>query len=154
MFELRGLIKKMVMETLRDMPYGVAYTGAIVENEEDVQKMVFTAIEEMDKMNISDKGWFEPENYHMTICLGELSLHMKMRGDLNKEVQLQLTHFGYSDKAIAFKVHGYMSKNDMQHITMFFRDKPSDSKEIRNWVELELPFSVSAVIREVAKNRP
>ena len=80
-------------------------------------------------------------------------MHRKMAGDLNSEVTLHVTHFGVNALAAAFKVTGYMSKNDTQHITVMFKNQPSDSKGITNWLPLDEPFDVTAVIREVPATR-
>lgn len=152
MFDVKKMIESVVRETM-DRPYGVAYTGAVVENEADRQRLKSVAEAQVYALGLDISGWMEPGDYHMTICVGELPLRMKMRGDIDQEAELHVTHFGYSDKAAAFKVTGYMSKNDTQHITMAFRDRPADSKEIVDWHELE-PFMVTAVIREVAAARP
>lgn len=159
MDNLRTAVRAAINE-MYGRPYGVAYTGAIVENEADIRKLNVTMAEEMVKMR-SSSGigskwvyWQTPSNYHMTICLGELPLHLKMRGDVGKEVTLHVTHIGVNKGAVAFRVTGYMSKNDVQHITMRFLSQPSDSKNIHFWHPLEHPFDVSATIREVAAQRP
>ena len=141
--------------------HGIAYTGAMVENSGDIHRLVDAAKGQMrDLLRLSKdtsealQGWKAPADYHMTVCLGELPLRMKMRGDIGAEVDLHVTHFGATNEAAAFKVTGYMSKNDVQHITMFYRLQPSDSKDIREWRELPEPFTVKAVIREVPAERP
>lgn len=144
----------VVRESFTDRPYGIAYTGAMIENEHDWLKLYNVADHELKKLGISLKGWGRPDDYHMTVCLGELPLHRKMAGDLNSEVTLHVTHIGFSELAVAFKVTGYMSKNKVQHITMMFKNQPSDSKDITNWLPLDEPFDVMAVIREVPAERP
>ena len=154
MHNLKQIIRSVVLESFTDRPYGIAYTGAIVENESDVNRLKMVARESIRKYGRPDCFyWKVPENLHMTICLGELPLHRKMAGDLNSEVALHVTHIGFSELAVAFKVTGYMSKNDVQHITMRFKNQPSDSKDITNWLPLDEPFDVMAVIREVPATR-
>lgn len=154
MHNIERMVKGVVREAMYDRPFGIAYTGAMVENEADIKKLHEHTAWESDAHGISLDDWKMPEDYHMTICLGELPLHMKMRGDLNGEVEMHATHFGYTDKAMAFRVTGYMSKNDTQHITVAFREVPADSKEISEWHELKKPFSVQCIIREVPKLKP
>lgn len=143
-----------MVQEMYERPYGVAYTAAVVESEADQLKLRTVAKEMIEMTNANVQGWHEPSDFHMTICLGELPLGMKMRGDVGSEVELHVTHFGFNDRAIAFKVTGYMSKNDTQHITMLFRDRPADSKEIDRWVPLTDTFTVASVIREIPAARP
>lgn len=154
MREVEHMIKQIVKEEMYDRPYGVAYTGAMLEDVSAIRKLHEATIAESEKHGLSLEGWSVPSDYHMTICLGELPLHMKMRGDLNKDVELHITHFGFSDKAAAFQVTGYMSKNDMQHITVAFAERPADSKQIAQWHALDVPFVVTAMIREVPNAKP
>lgn len=152
MVELKKLVKCAVREVM-ERPYGVAYTGVMVENQADRKRLKSVAAAQIYALGLDVSGWTFPDDLHMTICLGELPLSVKMRGDVDQDVDLHVTHFGFSDLAVAFRVTGYMSKNDTQHITMAFRVRPADSKEITEWHELE-PFVVTGVIREVAAARP
>jgi hypothetical protein len=160
MDKVKSIVKSVVRE-MYDRPYGVAYTSAVIEDGSDCRKLEEVAKDEVRKLlrlsrdtDESLDGWKRPDDYHMTICLGELPLHRKMLGDIGADVALQVTHFGMTNEAAAFKVTGYMSKNDVQHITMFFRTQPSASKEIKEWRELPEPFTVKAVIREIAAGKP
>lgn len=157
---MRSLIRSIVREAWTDRPYGIAYTAVVVEQADGIHRLSDAAQEEMlARSGSSDpsevmQGWKVPADYHMTICLGELPLRMRMRGDIGSEVILHVTHFGMNDEAIAFKVTGYMSKNDVQHITMFFRTEPSASKSITDWSPLRQPFSINGVIRESPAKKP
>lgn len=153
MHDLKQIIRSVVLESFTDRPYGIAYTGAMIEDDHYWLKLYDEAERQLKKMNISLKRWNRPDDYHMTVCLGELPLHRKMAGDLNSEVTLRVTHFGVNALAAAFKVTGYMSKNDTQHITVMFKNQPSDSNGIKNWMPLDEPFDVTAVIREVPATR-
>lgn len=153
----QGLIQKLVSDVIKEMydrPYGIAYTGAMIENDGDWLKLYNTAKQEISRLGVSLNRWKRPEDFHMTICLGELPLHMKMRGDINSEVVLHVTHFGISDMAAAFKVTGFMSKNEIQHITVLFKKQPADSKNIVDWKPLQDPLDVTAIIREVPAQKP
>ena len=154
MDDIRNLVRSAINESLYERPFGIAYTAAVVEGWSDRQKLYEAFEAEISKAELELQGWHHPDDYHMTICFGELPLSMKVRGDLNSEVHLRATHLGISDEAIAFRVEGFMSKNDMQHITMLFKHRPADSNSIRNWKELDRPFTVSSVIREVPAKRP
>ena len=67
----------------------------------------------------------------MTITLGELSLGMKMNGAIGSAVELTCHSIGVSDDAIAVGVSGLFSRNEVQHITVSFRLRASDSKSIK-----------------------
>jgi len=94
----------------------ISYTAVVIENEKDIQKLkkVLNAVGGLPE------GWKEPENYHMTVMLGELPLGLKMRGDLGAEAELEIISVGVSDLAIAVGITGYISKNETQHITLAF----------------------------------
>jgi hypothetical protein len=153
MEQVRKLVQEAIREVTYSFPHGVAYTGAVVEDQGEIDKLYEVFRNEMARHDISLDGWKRPDDLHMTICLGAFPFHMKMRGDLNSPVTLEVTHLGISDLAAAFKVTGYMSKNDVQHITMAFLQQPSDAKEIQDWRPLAQPFSVEAVIREVGNKK-
>ena len=90
--------------------------------------------------------------FHMTISLGKFPESLYLRGDLNKEVTLEITSIGISNSAIALGTSGYYSKNDIPHITLAFSKygTPSESKEIKNWEPID-NFSVTGTIREVGE---
>ena len=152
--KINNLIRNYIRETF--IPYyGISYTGVRIEDPNEIHKLEVFFQKTIDQISfIVPDNWKSPEDYHMTICLDELPLHLKMRGDLNSEVVLTITHIGYNTKAIAFKVTGYMSKNEVQHITMRFLDKPADSKEIVDWYPLKTGLELKGYIREVAKKQP
>ncbi len=99
-------------------------------------------------------GWIMGRNGgyfcdHMTICLGPL----KDKTDLGKEVAITVTHVGKSDMAIAFKVKGYPSKNEIPHITLAINPEggePKMSNDITKWQDLK-HFTVIGVVSEVSK---
>jgi len=126
----------------------VSYTGVMIEDPIEIAKL--------QGVNIPD-GWKTPQDigdlFHMTITLGELPLGMKMRGDLGSEVELKVESIGKSDSAIAFGVSGFMSKNEVQHITIGFKERPAASKNIKEWFPLKTPFTVKGIIREVGENK-
>lgn len=151
---IKNIIRNYIRESISPF-YGIAYTGVHIESHEEIAKLEEILNKTTKELGIDiPNDWKSPEDYHMTVCLGELPLHLKMRGDLNSEVVLTLTHIGHSDVALAFKVTGYMSKNDVQHITMRFLEKPADSKEITQWYPLSSSFNVKGIIREIPKKQP
>ena len=87
--------------------------------------------------------------HHMTIRLGEL----KDKSDIGKVVPLTVTHVGHSDMAMALRVSGYPSKNEIPHITVAVNPdggKPVMSNEITSWRPVK-EFMVSGVVTEIKK---
>jgi hypothetical protein len=75
--------------------------------------------------------------------------------DLGKEVTLTVTDLGLSDMAMAVKVSGYPSNNEIPHITIAVNPnggKPVMSNAITNWVKIK-PFNVSGKVTEFKKNK-
>lgn len=89
--------------------------------------------------------------HHMTICLGEL----KDKTNIGKEVTLKVIGVGVSDMAMAAKVEGYETKNDIPHITLAINPDggmPKMSNEITKWQDIK-PFFVKGVVTEVSKTQ-
>ena len=86
----------------------------------------------------------------MTIGLKPLS--KTLEDDLNTLKDLKVTHVGKSDMAIAVRVEGYFSYNDIPHITIAINKKegakPMMSNQITNWIEVE-PITVTGTVTEV-----
>lgn len=96
----------------------------------------------------SGNGWTIFGN-HMTINLGPL----KDKTDIGKEVDLTVTHIGYSDMALAVKVEGYDSKNEIAHITIAINPDggaPKMSNDITKWFPIG-NFIVKGVVTEVSR---
>jgi predicted kinase len=87
--------------------------------------------------------------HHMTINLGEL----KDKTDLGKEVTLTVEEIGLSDMAMAVKVSGYSSKNEIPHITVAINPdggKPAMSNQITKWQPIK-KFMIGGVVTEIKK---
>jgi len=126
----------------------VEYTGVILEGE-DIQKFESLLSDRLMGLGIEiPEGFKKPGNYHMTITLGELSLGMKMNGAIGAPVELTCHSRGVSEDAVAVGVSGLFSRTEIQHITVAFRSKPADSKDIKEWIEFK-PFTVTGYVREV-----
>lgn len=99
--------------------------------------------------NLIPDGW-EAICHHMTIGLKPLS--KTLEDDLNSLKDLKVTHVGKSDMAIAVRVEGYFSYNDIPHITLAINKKegakPMMSNQITNWVAVD-PIVVSGTVSEV-----
>ena len=66
---------------------------------------------------------------------------------MGEDVLLRATHVGVSDRAIAIRVSGEMSANDIPHITIACSPigKPVDSNKITNWREID-PFTINGKV--------
>ena len=94
------------------------------------------------------EGW-KVIAHHMTINLGEL----KDKTDLGKQVTLTVEEIGLSDMAMAVKVSGYSSKNEIQHITVAINPdggKPAMSNQITKWQPIK-KFMIGGVVTEIKK---
>ena len=71
----------------------------------------------------------------------------------SKEVTLTVKSLGVSDKAIAVSVDGYLSSNEIPHITLAVNTseggKPYDSNRIENWKGVK-DFTINGVVTEVS----
>ena len=88
--------------------------------------------------------------HHMTINLGEL----KDKTDLGKEVTLTVEAIGISDMAMAVRVSGFPSKNEIPHITVAINPdggKPVISNEITKWRPIK-SFMIRGVVTEIKKS--
>jgi len=142
--KLRNIIRKTLSEVYLNRD--VLYSAVVIEEPSEIQK-----IQEFSKNYIPD-GWSEPAHYHMTIAHGGLPETLRLRGDLNKDVELTVDMIGISENAIAFGVSGYYSKNDIPHITIAFNKATgaaaADSKKILNWTPIQ-KLKLSGIIREI-----
>lgn len=89
--------------------------------------------------------------HHMTITFAK---PLPTKEDLGKEVMLTVNELGMSDMAMAVKVSGYPSNNEIPHITIAVNPnggKPVMSNDITNWVKIK-PFNVSGVVTEFKKS--
>lgn len=118
---------------------GISYSGVLLDKASQT-----TLLETKFPIEIpTDWNLFA---HHMTICLGEL----KDKSDLGKVVELEVTHVGISDMAMAVKVTGFQSKNVIPHITIAINKdggKPVMSNDITKWQNIK-PFSVKGVVTE------
>lgn len=130
------------------------YTAVFIEDPKEIKKLEKIADHAIQNLmpqgSIDNTIWHFPPDYHMTVKLGRMGLSRNMSAspDDGAEIELQVTHLGYDNNAIALRVSGYMSKNDIQHITLAFKQAPSDSNRIRTWKKLKTPMTLKGVIRE------
>lgn len=151
---LKKIIKEEVDRIFTDIhgkkTSNIDYTGVILEGSQEA-KFEHEIGNRLEELGIEIPiDWKMPDNYHMTIALGELGLRLKMTGIIGENVELEVYAVGVSNKAIAVAVNGMYSKNDIQHITVAFKGKPEESNNILDWTKFE-PFKVTGVIREVER---
>jgi predicted kinase len=88
------------------------------------------------------EGW-ENIAHHMTIVFGR---GLDDKNEIGKEVELTVTELGISDVAMAVKVEGYPSANDIPHITVAVNEagggKPFMSNKITNWDKVDLGYKL------------
>ena len=141
-------LRKFIRETLNETygPSVVQYSAVVIEDPMEEQKIKDLAAQYVPA------DWRVPADYHMTISQGPIPQSLELRGDLNQEVDITINMVGMSNNAIAFGTFGYYSKNEMPHITIAFNKNngatPSDSKEIKNWKQID-KIKVVGVIREI-----
>lgn len=71
MDNVRTLIRSMVREAFAERPYGIAYTGAMVEDPKERKKLLLACKLHLRKMNYPEPFyWKVPSDYHMTVWLG------------------------------------------------------------------------------------
>lgn len=90
--------------------------------------------------------------HHMTIVFGK-GLPKDMKDDEGKMVHLMATEIGISDMAIAVKVSGYPSNNDIPHVTLGVNTpaggKAVMSNDIKNWERLNSHINLSGIVTEI-----
>ena len=153
MDKIRKIVRQILKEseetkkTKQDYP-PVIYYAVVIEEPSEEQKIIDIANKYVPK------DWNSPAHYHMTIGQGAFPQSLRIRGDLNREIELTLEMIGTSDKAIALLASGYYSKNEMPHITIGYNGSiggaPADSKEIENWQPIN-KIVVRGVIREIGE---
>lgn len=90
--------------------------------------------------------------HHMTIVFGK-GLPKELVDDKGKTVNIMATEIGISDMAIAVKVQGYKTTNDIPHITVAVNTpaggKPFMSNKITNWEKMNSHINLSGVVTEI-----
>jgi hypothetical protein len=89
--------------------------------------------------------------HHMTINFGK-GLTGEVKDDLGKKVSLRAVAVGKSDMAMAVRVEGYHSDNEIPHITVAVNvesgGKPKDSNLIKEWLSLDSYINLNGVVTE------
>ena len=114
-------IRKVIREEVGRVLHGknssnVEYTGVIIEGDE-INKFESLLSDRLKGLGIEiPSDWKSPDNYHMTIILGELSLGMKMNGAIGAPIELTCHSIGVSDDAMAVGVIGLFFYVDLKYI--------------------------------------
>lgn len=97
--------------------------------------------------------------HHMTIVFGQ-GLPENIKDMEGEKVNLKVSEVGMSDMAMAVKVSGFYSKNDIPHVTVAVNvdegGKPFMSNKITNWKPLS-EFNItsdlilSGIVTEIKK---
>ena len=127
---------------------GIGFTAVKIEDPAEIEKLetgLKYALEEHGVVIPSD--WKRSRDYHMTIQLGAMRLGQRI-SDVGKSANLKVHSLGVSDSNVALGVSGYMSKKPKQHITVAFKNLPSESNLITTWLPLQQEFVVTGVITE------
>lgn len=121
---------------------GVLYSAVILDG--GSKSSLLSRIE-----NEIPQGW-DVIAHHMTIVFGK---PVPSKEDLGKDVTLTVTELGLSDMAMAVRVEGYPSKNEIPHITIAINPNggtPVMGNEITKWRKLK-SFSISGKVTEIKK---
>ena len=124
------------------------YYGIFLDNDES--ERLFNIVNSLPGIDIPT-DW-KKYCHHMTIVYNDKSEVAQAWANLaNKKlgeyVCLTVTQVGISDKAIAVKVSGGMTANDIPHITVACSPigKPVDSNKITNWRDID-NFKIDGIV--------
>ena len=91
-------------------------------------------------------------NHHMTIGFKK-PVPDELKDYIGKKIDLRVKEIGVSDDAIAVKVEGFFTYNEIPHITIAIpkNGKPSNSNLITNWMSIpnDREIIVSGVVAEI-----
>ena len=119
----------------------VLYSAVVLEKES--QNVLFSNVGKM-----IPEGWIK-YGHHMTINMGPL----KDKAELGLEVMLAVEKIGFSDMAMAVKVNGFHTKNEIPHVTVAINPnggKPVMSNDITDWRDIRM-FMLSGIVTEIKK---
>lgn len=138
------VVKIMEARSRFDKKSKVLYSGVVLLDKS--KHKLFTAIGHM-----IPEGWKE-FGHHMTIIFGKGLKAMDLEDDNGRPVEIKATHVGMSDKAMAVKVEGYPSANDIPHITIAVNPdggKPAMSNQITDWKKLDNYINLEGTVAEI-----
>lgn len=136
---MKEKIKQILREELDER---ILYSAVVLD--EESKDLLFDIFDEYIPQKWRKIG------HHMTISFGS---GVDNKDDIGKEVRLYVTQIGVSDMAIAARVEGYPSKNQIPHVTLAINPeggKPVMSNFITDWVDV-IPFVIYGVVTEIKK---
>jgi len=135
------------------MVNGVYKIVNLIKNKKmEKEKILYSAVvltDDSRKELLKVFGWIIPVTFkiiahHMTIVFGK---GLDDKSEVGKEVELTVTELGLSDMALAVRVEGYPSANDIPHITIAVNDKeggkPFMSNKITDWGRVDLGYTLN-----------
>jgi len=157
--KVKGLVAEVGENELPTISDPVNFTPRIGEIEMKSQKISYSAVvlEKRDHEKLLEffkesfpQDWSQYA-HHMTIKMGELPPENKQ--DIGKEILLTAYEFGKSDMAVAVKVKGYWTTNQIAHITLAINKneggKPVDSNNIIKWEPLVNTIPLHGIVTEI-----
>jgi hypothetical protein len=134
-------IDDILKENKKDKSDKVLYSAVVLDDKS--QKELLSRFKDS-----IPEGW-KPFAHHMTIVFGK---GLDDKNLVGAEVTLMVKELGKSDKAMAVKVEGYPSANEIPHITLAVNTledgKPFMSNQITDWSPVE-NFTVTGIVTEV-----
>ena len=130
-------IKQMMGVISEEKKSKVLYSAVVLDKESRDE-----LLDKLDKYIPSD---WKKIAHHMTIKFGEGV------DKVGEEVDLIVTHIGISNMAIAAKVKGYTSSNEIPHVTLAVNPdggKPVMSNKIEDWKKVK-PFKIKGEVKNV-----
>lgn len=128
-----------------EQPDNISYSAVILDDVDQKKLLDFFK-------DIIPEGW-NPYAHHMTITMGGLPEDKKYQ--VGSKIQLTAYEIGKSDKAVAVKVKGCWTTNQIPHVTLAVNinegGKPVDSNKIAHWEPLKNTIPLSGTIKEIPK---
>ena len=98
------------------------------------------------------EGW-TPFAHHMTIGFKKSLKDLGLKEHEGNTISLAVLEIGESDKAVAVRVSGLVSKNTIPHVTVYTNPKtngkPFDSNKITNWIDVESLIILKGVVKNI-----
>ena len=132
------------IEELNESTDNILYSAVVLDDDDQDNLIMFVD----DYVDIP-LNW-KKIAHHMTMGFKK-PVPENLRGDIGKTVQLTVKEIGVSEDAIAVKVEGYPSSNEIPHITIAIpKDgKPYHSNLITDWRPVDEEIIIKGKVREI-----
>ena len=130
-------LQENIRRILREETNKILYSAVVLDKESRDE-----LLDKLDKYIPSD---WKKIAHHMTIKFGEGV------DKVGEEVDLIVTHIGISNMAIAAKVKGYTSSNEIPHVTLAVNPdggKPVMSNKIEDWKKVK-QFKIKGEVKNI-----